>query len=436
MDAVQRGVEILREDGVHEFVERASRHYRKCVRGPLSPLYPYLLSYENAAIEELADEVYTLQEPQSTEIKYTGVLDEQCPPFVDNQDWLTENLGRKVYEFSNADVIGSAEGYFNENRYRPNREGPPSILRVGNQFITPWSIGTKNKRKAKSIKHIDRILRTTGVLRHWPSGTRPDRRSDLAFLLPTPYGQAYAAFQSDLFKLQAFERYKRATGEEPRLIVPSGPSELVETYLLLMGYPPGSYTTLRNETVRADRLLVPSHRPRKGNGELQPSPSDRPWMRDRVLSNLDLPDGPTSKRIYVSRQDERRRRVVNIDEIRPILKKYDFMEYNPGNHPLEDQIRTFAEANLFVGPHGSGFMNCTFASDAAVVELLSTEHWRTSTVFVMAKDLEFEYEICPCESVEDSHSTTRHRDIIVDPEELEETIERTIRLLESTESAI
>lgn len=430
IDTVQRGVKILRKDGVREFADSALRHYRRRVRGPLSPVYPYLLSYENAAIEELADKVHTLQRPQSGEITYTGVLDEHCPPFVDNQDWLTENLGRKVYEFSNADIIGSTGRVFSENRHRPSEEGAPSIIRVGLQFILPSSIGTKNRRKGRSLKYIDRILKTTGVLRHWPSGTRPDRRFDLAFLLPTPYGQAYAAFQSDLFKLRAFERYRRASGEEPQLIIPSGPSELVEKYLLLMGYPPESYTTLQNETVQVDRLLVPSHRPRKGSGELQPSPSDRPWMRDRILSNLDLPDGPASRRIYVSRQDERRRRVVNIDEIRPILKKYDFMEYNPGNHPLEGQIRTFAGANLFVGPHGSGFMNCTFASDAAVVELLSTEHWRTSTVFVMAKDLGFEYEICPCESVEDSHGQTRHRDIIVDPGTLEETLERMIRLLE------
>lgn len=424
MSLVRKSVEIMREEGIHEFVDRSLTYYRKKVPGPLSPLYPYILSYDNTAIENLADEVFTVQEPQSIAIKYTGELGEQVPPFVNNQDWLRENMGRKVYQFSNADIIGSSKGILTQNRYRPREEGPPSMIRVGNQFIAPASIGTKTQRKKESMKHLDRVLGTTGVIRHWPSGGKPDREFELAFLLPNPYGQAYASFQSDLFKLRAFERYKEISNEDPRLIIPAGPSELVRKYLTLMGYPPDSYVTLQHETIRARRLLVPSYRPRKGNGELQPSPSDRPWARDRILSNIEMQKNPSAERIYVSRQDERRRRVANIDEIRPILRKYDILEYNPGNHSLEDQIRTFSQANLFVGPHSSGMINSMFASKGAVIELLSREHWRTSTVFIVAKEMGFEYEICPCEPVRDSHNTTRHQDIVVNPSLFRETIER------------
>jgi hypothetical protein len=435
MRLVRRGLEILREDGVDEFVDRASTFYRQKVPGPLSPLYPYLVTYDNDAIAQLADTVYRTQHPQSVEIGYSGDLGAQTPQFLKNEDWLTTNRGRKLYEFSDADVIGTKAGVFQKNKYRPQQDGPPSTVRAGDQFVVPATVDTDGRRKAEALQHIDQNLGTTGVIRHWPSGTTPDREFDLAFLLPTPYGQAYAAFQSDLFKLRALERYTEHFGEEPQLIVPPGPSELVETYLSLMGYPPESYVTLGDETIRANRLLVPTHRPRKGDGEIQPSPSDRPWARDRILSNLDVPDSEYYDRLYVSRQDERRRRVVNFDEIRPILETYDFRVYNPGNHSLKDQIRTFSQANLFVGPHSSGMLNSMFAHDATMIEVLSTEHWRTSTPFIGAHDMGFDYEICPADPISDSHSTKRHQDIVVDPDQFEAVIEKAVESRKSTPQA-
>lgn len=434
MYLARRAYTILREEGVDELAHRTLRFYRRRFPGLLTPMYPRLIAYENEDIAELADEVYTTQEPQTADIDYAGELRERAPEFVDNRDWMTENLGRKVYQFSDAEVIGSAGGLLNANEYRPPQEGPPSTIRVGGRFVVPKAIGTRNPRRDMSFEHVDRYLGTAGLLRSLVPGRRPDREFELAFLLTTPYGQAYGGFQSDLMKLRAYERYRELSGRDPQLIVPPDPTELVRTYLSLMGYPPGTYVTLGDETIGVGSLLVPSQRPRKGSGEMQPSPSDRPWMRDRILSNLDPSGDASAERLYVSRQDERRRRVVNIEEIRPILEAYGFREYNPGNHPLEDQIRTFSRANLIVGPHGSGMLNSMFATDATVIELLSTDHWRSSTVFLVAEEMGFEYEISPCRAIDDSHPVTRHRDVVVDRDRFEETIERAVRSPESPPS--
>jgi capsular polysaccharide biosynthesis protein len=79
--------------------------------------------------------------------------------------------------------------------------------------------------------------------------------------------------------------------------------------------------------------------------------------------------------IYVTRGRQRHNRIVlNEDEVLAALAAYDVQVVDPSALTVAEQIRTFAEAELIVAPHGAALANLTFASaGAAVVELFAPD---------------------------------------------------------------
>jgi capsular polysaccharide biosynthesis protein len=78
----------------------------------------------------------------------------------------------------------------------------------------------------------------------------------------------------------------------------------------------------------------------------------------------------TGRRIYVSRNESKMRRVVNEDDLLPMLEKLGFEIVRPGLLPLAQQVREFASADVVVSPHGAGLTNILFCRpDAKLVEI-------------------------------------------------------------------
>lgn len=80
------------------------------------------------------------------------------------------------------------------------------------------------------------------------------------------------------------------------------------------------------------------------------------------------------KRFYISRSDARIRKVLNEEELEPILKAYGFETVRPEHLSLREQIDMFAECEMLIGIHGAGLTNCLFMpSGGNVVELRKRE---------------------------------------------------------------
>lgn len=129
----------------------------------------------------------------------------------------------------------------------------------------------------------------------------------------------------------------------------------------------------RRAQIQVDRLFYPSPL----NGDTSLSPKAVAWLRRR-LYQAHREDGPASRRLYVTRRDARRRRILNEDELVACLRSYGFETYCPGDSSLLQQIRTFAQASFIVGPHGGGMSNLVFAPKSArVIELFPSDriHW-------------------------------------------------------------
>lgn len=93
---------------------------------------------------------------------------------------------------------------------------------------------------------------------------------------------------------------------------------------------------------------------------LKPLPIDRSHI-DRVLEWIQ-PPAPTgnNRRLFVNRSSKAGRGFANIDELRPILRRYGFEEIDTGQMSLDEQMQAFADARYVVGLHGAGLTNLLF----------------------------------------------------------------------------
>ena len=66
------------------------------------------------------------------------------------------------------------------------------------------------------------------------------------------------------------------------------------------------------------------------------------------------------EKLYVSRQLASRRKVINEDEILPVIKKHGFTIFYPENHTFLEQVAIFSRVKYLVGTHGSGLTNLLF----------------------------------------------------------------------------
>ncbi len=119
----------------------------------------------------------------------------------------------------------------------------------------------------------------------------------------------------------------------------------------------------RGEAIRADHVVVTSY---PGGRRNYP-----PWVPDFLRERLGVEAGPATRRLYIPRAQ--RRRILNIDELMPILVEHGFEVFEPTG--AEDARHAFAEASIVVGGHGAGLSSVAFCRPgAAVLELLPDSH--------------------------------------------------------------
>jgi capsular polysaccharide biosynthesis protein len=120
-----------------------------------------------------------------------------------------------------------------------------------------------------------------------------------------------------------------------------------------------------NRHIQAERLIVPS----PVDGVFQTSG----WSAEHLV-DLFAPEKhrqrPLSRRIFISRRGAGHRRILNEDELFAALAPLGFVSVQPESMRLKEQAALFADADVIVAPHGSGFANYVYcAPGAAVVEV-------------------------------------------------------------------
>lgn len=119
------------------------------------------------------------------------------------------------------------------------------------------------------------------------------------------------------------------------------------------------------------------------------------WLRERLVPEA----GPRARRLYVSRADASLRRVVNEDELFAALAPLGFERLLPGTLALEEQLRTFSEAEAVLAPHGAGLVSLLACAPGTKVLELFSEHYVNGCYYALSDALGLEYAFLTCPRV-------------------------------------
>lgn len=127
----------------------------------------------------------------------------------------------------------------------------------------------------------------------------------------------------------------------------------------------------RSTMIKARTVIVPSRPGQTAWAQNVPEPWVIDFLRTTFLKESPAP----TKRIYISRSQAKRRRLLNEETALVLLQKYGFTSVHLENMPVEEQAALFASATHIVAPHGAALTNLVFASPGCqVIEFFHPGH--------------------------------------------------------------
>lgn len=403
----QRALEIYKNKGKINLIKEVYNY----VPGRLISEY---CVYDACNIKKAANSVEIVHLEDESKKEYNESPFDPTPKFIQNESWSDVSEPRKIYELKNVSVIGSS---FPSN----STAGYPSFIYTNSGYLRPSALGTKNCSYQNSISRFKKHMSKLDILKHKIS--RPDKILNEAFLSPFPFGSHYAKWHYCLCALRAYEDSNLISNNMP-IISAADRTEWVDSSLSLIGYNPETLHWLQSgEKIFVKNLYVPSYRPRKGRRENQPLKSDFKWLKNRLTEEITDENNIDSDKIYVSRQESPKRHITNYEEFKRMVTKKGFVEIRPEEYTYEQQISIFDNANILIGPHGSGLMNMLFSTDANIIEIVNKDHWRTSNFFILANEIGHEYNYILANPHKDSQKENRHENIHVNIEKSKKVIE-------------
>lgn len=128
--------------------------------------------------------------------------------------------------------------------------------------------------------------------------------------------------------------------------------------------------------------------------------------------------GPVStmagpRRIWCSRADAAHRRVLNEDELLPILKARGFTIICPGKLGFLEQVAAFGSADVVVGPHGAGLTNMLFSKEDCVLVEIFPHLFGDAGYLTLCRMLDRPYYALLARTVDSPHGAP-FADLVVD----------------------
>ncbi|WP_072717378.1 tetratricopeptide repeat protein, partial [Planktothrix tepida] len=125
--------------------------------------------------------------------------------------------------------------------------------------------------------------------------------------------------------------------------------------------------------LQASSLIVPSYPASVG----WVVPNTIKFLRSLFLTDVLDKKQSYPKRIYISRNQARYRRVLNEAEILEYLNQWGFVSIELETLTVQEQADLFSQAEVIIAPHGAGLTNLVFCqANTVVVELVSPHYIR------------------------------------------------------------
>jgi|GEM_PF-4574991 len=320
--------------------------------------------------------------------------------------WLDKHLSR---QFHHLPVIGqgnyaahpdiSVFSYGNPEQIQyqtPHHQGdllPEYVNTIGlNEYPAPFILSINNGKiygRHALITTGDRQILAESVFNHLPyikdvSSGRihyPQAMPELiqqmttsahyetVFVLANYFGNAYYHWMMEsLPRLWLLQQHQQATGQTIPVLLSEPLPDFAQETLKLFGIEDMLFWTATHGV--AQNLLLPM----AINGTGIPSP----YVMRQVSQQLQVAIGDLPEfdcpRIYISRKNSHKRRIINEDEVMTLLEKHGFVSFTLEDMTLAEQIALFKQADIVIGAHGAGFSNCIHSENITLLEFFEPSY--------------------------------------------------------------
>jgi len=141
------------------------------------------------------------------------------------------------------------------------------------------------------------------------------------------------------------------------------------------------------------------------------------WLQEKIWRGYNVVTGNIKRKIYISRCNAPKRRVINEKELLPVLERYGFEIVRPEELTYQQQVQLFYDTEVVIAPHGAGLTNLLFSKACKVLELHPANLVKTH-YFLLCKGLGFDYTPLI------GSDGDRSEDYTVDPAGVEEWLQK------------
>ena len=165
-------------------------------------------------------------------------------------------------------------------------------------------------------------------------------------------------------------RSEGAVTDETRILVHSKPRPWQVRCMEILGIS-NEQIVVTDHPITVGQLLIAS--PRRNRFAV--SRSAAATLRTRFVANPAFKGAPGYDKIYITRSNAKRRRVLNEDALVRFLSERGYKTLALEDLTLEEQVASFAHASHVLAPHGAGLGKILFSDAPNVIEFLPDDRW-------------------------------------------------------------
>jgi hypothetical protein len=128
------------------------------------------------------------------------------------------------------------------------------------------------------------------------------------------------------------------------------------------------------------------------------------------------------RKVYISRSDAERRRLVNEDEVWPLLRKAGFERVHMEGMGFDEQVNLMQETRVLFAPHGAGLTNMMFCHEGTNVVEIADLGFPNPNFYALASAMGLRYWLLAGDGLGDVHPL--EKDLRVEPRLVEEVLEQ------------
>lgn len=256
-------------------------------------------------------------------------------------------------------------------------------------------------------------------------GLRSFKKIEFAYYVTNSYSTNFFHWFLDVLqKLEFIERNYQDLIEEAVVIIPSDHrADFMVSSLSIFGlrfFHPNNDQLLLVENL----MVVPDLAP-TGNYRKEIVLNLRKKLRNKFLGELDERISQ-EKRVYITRRNAGKRKIVNEDELLPKLREYGFKVVDMDALEFKSQVEVMLGVEILVSLHGAGLTHMLWMREAGkVLEIRASGDCHNNCYFTLASDLELEYYYTLAEKT-DITCCTQQADCIIDPIQFEARLKRIV----------